>query len=109
MESLEPLKKSIPIIVNAFLANVVDHPKDKKEWKFGYDLDFYHGEATGWLEGQLVGLFSGLYSRQPSEGEMGQIRGLTFAFMPELRATLLETIPTIRKSVLKNTDGQITQ
>ncbi|TBR25592.1 MAG: hypothetical protein EPO63_01585 [Candidatus Nitrosotenuis sp.] len=88
---------------------MVDHPKDKKEWKFGYDLDFYHGEATGWLEGQLVGLFTGLYDRQPSEVEMEQIRGLTFAFVPELRATLLETITTIRKSTLKNTNEQITQ
>lgn len=98
MESLEPLKKSIPIIINAFLGNVVDHPKDKKYWKFGYDLDFYHGEATGWIEGHLAGLFSGLYNRQPSEGEMEQIRELTLSFMPKLRATLLETIPTIRES-----------
>jgi len=104
LESLEPLKKSIPIIMDAFLSNVIEHPKDKKDWKFGYDLDFYHGEATGWLEGHLVGLFSGLYNRQPSEDEMEQIRGLVFSFMPELRATLLETIPMIRQSILKNTD-----
>lgn len=88
------------------MSNLVEHPKDKKDWKFGYDVDFYHGEATGWLEGQLVALFTGLYTRQPSEDEMEQIRGLTFDFMPELRAILLETIPTIRNSALKNTDEQ---
>lgn len=57
---------------------------------------------TGWLEGQLVGLFSDRYDRQLSEDEMGQIRGLIFSFMPELRSTLLETTQTIRKFVLKN-------
>jgi hypothetical protein len=35
---------------------------------------------------------------------MEQILAPLFSFMPELRRTFFETIPMLRKAVLKNTD-----